>query len=583
MALDGMVIACMAKEMKERITGGRITKIAQPETDALMLTIKNQKDTFKLFLSAGASLPLVYFTEEAKQNPMTAPGFCMLLRKHIGGGRIVSVSQPGLERILVLEIEHLNEMGDLCKKKLIGEFMGKHSNLIFCDGTDTIIDSIKHIPLSVSSVREVLPGRPYFIPDTMQKKDPLSVTEEDFFAVLSQKPMALSKALYTGFTGLSPVMAEEICSLASLDGRAGAAGLSDLEKAHLAGTFRRMMEDVKAGNFTPCIFYDKQIPVEFSALPLSHLGACERRDFSSVSEILETYYAAREAVGRIRQKSSELRHTVQTALERNRKKYDLQAKQLKDTEKRDKFRIYGELINTYGYDLPPKSKSLTALNYYTNETVTIPLDDTLTPQENAKKYFDRYGKLKRTFEALTDLTRETREEIDYLESVSSSLDIAQEEADLVQIKEELREAGFIKKRGPKDKKAKITSVPLHFLSSDGYHLYVGKNNLQNEDLTFRLASGNDLWFHAKGIPGSHVIAKTEGRNKEELPDRLFEEAAGLAAYYSKGKGGDKVEIDYVEKKQVKKVNGAKPGFVIYHTNYSMVAAPSLSGLRRLEG
>ncbi|MCI8464967.1 MAG: fibronectin/fibrinogen-binding protein [Lachnospiraceae bacterium] len=582
MALDGIAIACMAKEIKERIAGGRITKIAQPESDALMLTIKNQKDAWKLFLSAGASLPLVYFTEQSKPNPMTAPGFCMLLRKHIGGGRILSVSQPGLERILILEIEHLNEMGDICRKKLIGEFMGKHSNLIFCDENDTIIDSIKHIPLSVSSVREVLPGRPYFIPDTMQKKNPLTVTEEEFFSVLAEKPTTLSKALYTSFTGLSPVMAEEICHLSSLDSRVSFVELTEPERIHLSGTFRRRMEDVEKGAFTPCIFYDRQIPFEFSALPLSHLDAYERQDFPSISEVLETYYASREAIVRIRQKSAELRHMVQTALERNRKKYDLQARQLKDTEKRDKFRIYGELINTYGYGLEPGEKTLTALNYYTNETVTIPLDNTMTPQENAKKYFDRYGKLKRTFEALTELIRETKEEIDYLDSVSSALDIAVEEADLIQIREELREAGFVKKRGPKEKRTKITSVPLHFLSSDGYHLYVGKNNLQNEELTFHLASGNDLWFHAKGIPGSHVIVKTEGKSKESLPDRLFEEAAGLAAYYSKGQSNDKVEIDYVEKKQVKKVNGARPGFVIYHTNYSMVASPSLSGLTKLE-
>ena len=283
----------------------------------------------------------------------------------------------------------------------------------------------------------------------------------------------------------------------------------------------------------------------------------------------------------LRQKSAELRHTVQTALERNRKKYDLQQRQLKDTEKRDKFRVYGELINTYGYGLEPGAKELTALNYYTGETVKIPLDDTMTPQENAKKYFDRYGKLKRTFEALTELTKETREEIEYLDSVMTALDIAVSEEDLTQIKEELRESGFVKKRGPKDKRAKITSTPFHYLSSDGYHIYVGKNNLQNEELTFRFASGNDLWFHAKGIPGSHVIVKSEGKSKEELPDRLFEEAAALAAYYSKGRGNDKVEIDYVEKKQVKKVNGAKPGFVIYHTNYSMVAAPCLSGMTEL--
>ncbi|QNM05897.1 Rqc2 family fibronectin-binding protein [Qiania dongpingensis] len=582
MALDGIVIACMAKEMKERITGGRITKIAQPEADALMLTIKNQKDTWKLFLSAGASLPLVYFTEQNKQSPMTAPNFCMLLRKHIGGGRILSVTQPGLERILELEIEHLDEMGDLCRKRLVAEFMGKHSNLIFCDSSDTIIDSIKHIPLSVSSVREVLPGRPYFIPDTMKKENPLSLSEESFFSGAAAKPMPISKALYTGYTGLSPVMAEEICYAASLDSSRPINTLSSLELTHLFGIFRAFMEDVKSGRFTPCIAYDGRLPVEFSALPLTHLAAYEQKTFDSISEVLESYYASRETVTRIRQKSVDLRRIVQTALERNRKKYDLQLRQLKDTEKRDKFRIYGELINTYGYELESGAKVLEALNYYSGETVKIPLDDTMTPQENAKRYFDRYGKLKRTFEALTELTKETKEEIDYLESVSSALDIARTEEDLTQIKEELRESGYIRKRGPKDKKAKITSIPLHYLSSDGYHIYVGKNNLQNEELTFHFASGSDWWFHAKGIPGSHVIVKAEGKAREELPDRLYEEAARLAAYYSKGRENDKVEIDYVEKKQVKKVSGAKPGFVIYHTNYSMIADPDISGLTEVK-
>ncbi|MCD2492687.1 NFACT family protein [Lacrimispora sp. NSJ-141] len=582
MALDGIVIACMAKEMKERITGGRIAKIAQPEADALMLTIKNQKDTWKLFLSAGASLPLVYFTGQSKQNPMTAPNFCMLLRKHIGGGRIISVTQPGLERILVLEIEHLDEMGDLCRKKLVAEFMGKHSNLIFCDSNDTIIDSIKHIPLSVSSVREVLPGRPYFIPDTMKKENPLSLSMEGFISGAAAKPMALSKALYTGYTGLSPVMAEEICCAASLDSSRPINTLSDLELTHLFGIFQSFMEDVKCGRFTPCIAYEGRLPVEFSALPLTHLAAYDQKTFDSISEVLESYYASREIVTRIRQKSADLRRIVQTALERNRKKYDLQLRQLKDTEKRDKFRVYGELINTYGYELESGAKALKALNYYSGETVKIPLDDTMTPQENAKHYFDKYGKLKRTFEALTELTKETKEEIDYLDSVSSALDIARTEEDLTQIKEELRESGYIRKRGPKDKKTKITSIPFHYLSSDGYHIYVGKNNLQNEDLTFHFASGNDWWFHAKGIPGSHVIVKAEGKAREELPDRLYEEAARLAAYYSKGRENDKVEIDYVEKKQVKKVSGAKPGFVIYHTNYSMIADPDISGLTEVK-
>ena len=250
---------------------------------------------------------------------------------------------------------------------------------------------------------------------------------------------------------------------------------------------------------------------------------------------------------------------------------------MQDTEKREKYRIYGELLNTYGYGVEPGAKSMEALNYYTDEMITIPLDDTLTPAENAKKYFDKYGKLKRTFEALSKLTIEVKQEIEHLESIAAALDIAMQEEDLVEIKEELIESGYIRRKGG-TKKAKITSRPFHYISSDGFHIYVGKNNFQNDELTFKLASGNDWWFHAKKAPGSHVIVKTEGR---ELPDRTFEEAARLAAYYSKARAQEKVEIDYLQRKNVKKPNGSKPGFVVYYTNYSMAIDSDISGLEQL--
>ena len=295
-----------------------------------------------------------------------------------------------------------------------------------------------------------------------------------------------------------------------------------------------------------------------------------------MSRVLELYYAQKNTITRIRQKSSELRRIVQTALERNRKKYDLQLKQQKDTEKREKYRIYGELIQSFGYGLEGGEKVLVAQNYYDdNKEISIPLDPTMTAQENAVKYFDRYQKLKRTHEALLTLLEETKAEIDHLESVQTSLDIALLEEDLVQIKAELQESGYIKKHGGDRKKVKITSKPFHYISSDGFHIYVGKNNYQNEELTFGLATGNDWWFHAKGIPGSHVIVKTEGK---ELPDRVYEEAGALAAYYSAGRDAAKVEVDYIQKKQIKKPAGTKPGFVIYHTNYSLMATPSLAGL-----
>lgn len=574
MAFDGIVIANLVKELNEHILHGRISKIAQPENDELLLTIKGNSGQVRLLLSASASLPLIYLTKANKPSPMTAPNFCMLLRKHIANGRIVNIRQPHMERIINFEIEHLNELGDLCHKRLIVEIMGKHSNIIFCDEDGKIIDSIKHIPAQVSSVREVLPGRMYFIPETQEKYNPLETSQEEFLDKVFAKPQNLAKSIYTTYTGISPSIASELSYRAGLEGDRPAAALSPEEQLHLYHHFSWLMDDVREGRFTPNIIKNGKEPIEFAAVPLTQYDDMNVTKYDDISQVLETYYADKDKYTRIRQKSVDLRKVVSTVLERSRKKYDLQLKQLKDTDKRDKYKVYGELINTYGYGLAEGAKSLTALNYYTNEEITIPLDVQLTPLENAQKYFDRYNKLKRTYEALTELIEETRAEIEHLESISTSLDIAVSEEDLTQIKEELTQFGYIKKKHT-GKKEKIKSKPFHYLSSDGFHIYIGKNNFQNDELTFKFASGSDWWFHAKGIPGSHVVVKTNG---EELPDRAFEEAGRLAAYYSKGRENDKVEIDYLEKKNVKKPNGSKPGFVVYYTNYSLVASPDISGL-----
>ncbi len=577
MAFDGVTIAGIVKELNDSLLGGRIYKIAQPESDELMLTIKVNGGQKRLFISASASLPLIYLTENNKQSPMTAPGFCMLLRKHIQNGRIIGISQPGLERIVQIQVEHLNEMGDLCRKSLVIEIMGKHSNIIFIDDKDMIIDSIKHISGMVSSVREVLPGRPYFIPETQKKKNALDTNREEFLQTILSGGQPVYKTLYASYTGFSPVFAQELCFRAGLDGDASTASLSEDGMKKLYDVFQSAVNDIQTGNFTPNIVYEFGSPVEFSVLPLTMYQAEERKEEASVSAMLERYYAQRNSISRIRQKSADLRRIVQTALERNVKKYDLQLRQIKDTEKREKYRVYGELLNTYGYQASPGDPSITVRNYYTDEDITIPLDPTLAPLENAKKYFEKYNKMKRTYEALSTLTLEVKEEIEHLESISASLDIAAAEEDLVQIREELVQNGYIRRKSG-DKKVKITSRPFHYISSDGYHIYVGKNNLQNDELTFRFASGNDWWFHAKGLPGSHVIVKTNG---DTLPDRTFEEAAKLAAYYSRARGQEKAEIDYTEKKNVKKTNGGKPGFVIYHTNYSMVIDSDISGLQQI--
>lgn len=578
MALDGLVIAGMVQELNTCILGGRISKIAQPESDELMLTIKSERrQQYRLLISAGASLPLIYFTDQNKPAPLTAPNFCMLLRKHIGGGKFTRIWQPGLERIINFEIEHLNELGDVCHKTLVVEIMGKHSNIIFCNEEGMIIDSIKHISSQVSSVREVLPGRTYFIPETQEKLNPLDYKSSEFIAAVSSKPMPLAKSIYCSMTGISPLIAEEICHRASLDSGRSANSFSETELIHLEHQFDLVVDTVKSGQLAPNIVYEGQVPVDFSVVHLSQYDDFTEEKFDTVSGMLEHYYATRNVITRIRQRSADLRRIVQTALERNRKKYDLQQKQLKDTEKREKFRIYGELINTYGYNLEEGAKKLTCLNYYDNKEITIPLDETKTPQENAQHYFEKYNKLKRTWEASVKLTEETKGEIEHLESISTALDIARSEEDLVQIKEELTEYGYIR-RHYTGKRVKITSRPFHYVSSDGYDIYVGKNNFQNEDLTFKTAVGNDWWFHAKGCPGSHVIVKTNG---EELPDRTFEEAARLAAYYSKNRGAEKAEVDYVERKFVKKVAGARPGFVIYHTNYSMLVPTDITGIQEV--
>lgn len=579
MAFDGITIANIVSELNHTIVGGKINKIAQPEADELMITVKNNRTQYRLFLSASASLPLIYLTGENKQGPLTAPNFCMLLRKHIGSARILSVTQPGLERILIFELEHLNELGDICRKKLIVEIMGKHSNIIFCQEDDTIIDSIKHISANMSSVREVLPGRTWFIPHTQDKMDPLSMSREAFTETVFGKNLPVFKAIYTSLTGFSPLIAEELCVRSGIDPKRQAQELEETEKETLWQTTDDLVDRIRRQDFSPVIVYQEEEPLEFAAFPLTKYQDQKSVSYESISQVLERYYSMKNKITLIRQKSADLRRIVTTAIERTSKKYELQQKQQKDTEKKEKYRIYGELLNTYGYHLEEGARSLEALNYYTNEMITIPLDEHLSAAENAKKYFDRYTKLKRTEEALNELLEETRSDLEHLESIRTSLDIALDEDDLVEVREELMEYGYLRRKGSSGKKKKIVSRPFHYRSSDGFDIYVGKNNFQNDELSFKIASGNDWWFHAKGQPGSHVIVKSNG---EELPDRTFEEAARLAAFYSKGRQAPKVEIDYTQKKNLKKPNGAKPGFVIYHTNYSMIAEPKIHEIEEIK-
>ena len=573
MAFDGIVISNLTYELNTNLVGGRISKISMPEDNELIFTIKNNAKTYRLLVSASASLPLVYLTDVNKPAPKVAPAFLMLLRKYIGTAKINNIFQMGLERILCFELEHLNELGDLSHKRMYIEIMGKHSNIIFTDENNKIIDSIKRISANMSSLREVLPGREYFLPEELKKKDLLNTGLEEFIEILKSKEYPLVKSVYMNFAGISPLIAEEIILRASLLSQAPSTSLSELEYTHLFHTIQNLLEDINAHNFTPNIIYKGEEAIEFSSINLYSYEGKEykRESFDSVSKMLYDFYSSRETFVLNRQKSSDLRRIVNTALERASKKYDLQEKQLQDADKKDIYRVYGDLLNTYGYSLKGGESSFTTENFYdNNKEITIPLDKNKSAKENAKKYYDKYAKLSRTTKALSEEILKTKNDIEHLQSIQTALEVSSDDESLSQIRQELVDFGYIKKHSSA-KKQKIASHPYHYISSDGYDIYVGKNNYQNEELTFKVATGNDWWFHAKGIPGSHVILKSN--NEEELPDRAYEEAAALAAFYSKAKDADKVEVDYIQKKNIKKVAGAAPGFVIYHSNWSMVATP----------
>lgn len=587
MAFDGITVSNIVYELQAKILGGRIYKIYQPEPDELILIIKTPDGNYRLLLSANATLPLLYLTTENKNNPMTAPNFCMLLRKHIGNGRIIEIEQPQFERIVIFHIEHFDEMGDLCRKKLIIELMGKYSNLIFTDEAGMILDSIKRVGSQISSVREVLPGREYVFPPGQDKISPYALTRDYYEETMLHKPTTLSKMIYGSITGFSALIANEICYRAGLDGNSSSEFLRNSEshmhedcKGRLYECLQAVIDQLREHQYTPGIYYDAEdIPKEFASIELTMYSDVRWVRQDSISETLQEYYAAKSQATRIRQKSSDLRKIVSTILERTAKKYDLQRSQMKDTEKRDTYRIYGELLNTYGYGIEEGAKSCQALNYYTNEEITIPLDPELTPAENSKRYFSKYNKLKRTYEALTEQISQTEQELYHLRSIQTSLEMTLEDSDLADIRRELSDYGYVKPHGGKKKDRMPKSRPFHYLSSDGYHIYVGKNNYQNEEITFKLANGNDLWFHAKQAPGSHVIVKTEGQ--EEIPDRTYEEAARLAAYYSSERTGSKVDIDYTRRSNLRKTPGGAPGFVIYHTNYSMTIAPDIRGIQEV--
>lgn len=595
MAFDGLFLSALVSEFKASISGGKISKIVQSEKDEIQLTIRKEKQQFFLHLSANPSIPLVYLSDKGKTAPLTAPNFCMALRKHIGNGLIQDITQAsrnlpeqGLERVLLLHISHRDELGDIGIKYLSIEIMGKYSNIILLKEDFTILDAIKRISSAQSSVREVLPGRKYFIPDQFKKENLLCFPLESLQTFLENKKNPnterdsgmenLSDLLFQSFSGLSPLSAREISLDAGLPQDQKLGYMSSLDYEKLSDAILRLRKRIREGDFTPQILYENGKSFDFSAIPVRQYSgnpAFHVEIFHSPSELLTFYYGGKEKEDRVRQKSADLKKQCSTLLERVSKKLSLQEKQLKDTEKKERFRIFGELLTTYGYSLKGGEKELICENYYNGQEEHIPLEESLSPIENAKKYFDKYDKAKRTERNLSTQVKESKNTLEHLQSIVNSLATAENAEDLDDIRREMGEYGYMKPISQKKKKERKEdkSSPRIFRSSDGYLLYVGKNNYQNEIVSFQIAEGKDFWFHVKGSAGSHVIAKTEGKSLEELPDRLFEEAAELAAYFSSEKESAKVEVDYTERKNLKKVVGGAPGFVIYHQNYSILVTP----------
>ncbi|MBQ2695782.1 MAG: NFACT family protein [Clostridia bacterium] len=578
MAFDGLVVRALAQELNEKLAGARLDKVYQPESDELLLSFRSPAGAYKVTLSANASIPRIALTEKAKENPMVAPMFCMLLRKHLTSARLVAVRQPGLERMLSFELETRNELGDQVTKTLIIEVMGRHSNIILVDENGRIADSIKRIDFSVSSKRQILPGLPYEMPPAQDKADPLNCSLEEFLNVLSdcQETERLDKAILNRFCGISPLIAREIVFRAFGETDTTCLDFTYDKRLDVATVMQTLFSAVCRGEFSPCYLENSETKklMEFSAVSITQYGnAATVYPEESMGFLINQFYFERDKKERILRRGADLLKLVSTHIERAAKKLERLMSELSDTEKRDTFREYGDLITANIYQIEKGSENVRVQNYFdeTLPMVVIPLDATLSPAANAQRYYKKYNKAKTAYTELTKQIAITREELDYLETVEETLYRAETTADLSQIGDELASQGYIRRRQELKRKKEEPSSPATFTTKDGFTVFAGRNNRQNDFLTCKMAQNKDLWFHTKNIPGSHVVLKFE--MERPFSDAAITEAAALAAFLSKAKEADKVPVDYTEIKNVKKPAGAKPGFVIYTTNQTAYITP----------
>ncbi len=585
MPLDALCLSGLVHELDQTVTGGKIDKIYQPGRDEVVLALRTPaRGNVRLLLSANPSHPRLQLTGISRENPDKPPMFCMLLRKHLSGARILAVDQTHLERVVTLRLEALDELGDRVERRLVLEALGRRANLILLDGEGRILDCLRRVDGDLSAQRQVLPGLFYRLPPPQDKADPTALDRAELEGLLARAPeeAQADKWLLDTFNGLSPLICRELAQRAggAVDVRLNLLGGPG--RARLLDGLEELLRIVKENHFTPTMILMEGRPRDFTFLPVTQYGnAAELTAFPTFSQLLDRFYEERESQERVRQKGQDLIRSVTSARDRTARKLANQEKELAATRDRERLRQFGDIITSSLYQMERGMARLRAQNFYDPEggEVEIPLDPLLTPQQNAAKYYKEYNKAKKAEEMLTIQLEKGRRELDYLNSVLENITLAEGERDLGEIRQELTDTGYLRRPSKaKDRGKRVASKPMEFRSSTGLRISVGKNNTQNDLLTCKLAGKGDIWFHTQKIHGSHVILWTEG----EEPDLAsVNEAARLAAWFSQGRESGKVPVDYTPARYVKKPAGARPGMVVYTTYETAWVEPDGELARKL--
>ena len=580
MPLDGLTLHFLKTELLETIRGCRIEKIHQPARDVLVLHLRSRQGAYRLLLSASANSPRLHLTAYAPDNPAVPPMLCMLLRKHLIGAVITDLRQHGLDRTVFLDLAGTNELGDATQFTLCAEIMAKHSNLILCAADGTIVDAVKRVDLTQSSVRQILPGLPYRLPPAQNKRDLRKESAEDLIAAVCALPgKRLSAALLDTLEGVSPLIAREL-AVQTCGGDCAVADLTALQKDTLLRRLTALQTAATEGKAVPTMLLRDGHPFDFSFTDVTQYGfAVSAKPCESFSALLDDFYYEKDRVERTRQRSQSMQKLLQNATARAARKLQSREAELAACADKDRLRVNAELILANQYALQKGAPFYDLINYYdNNQPIRVAADPALSPAANAQKYFKDYRKAKTAEQMLGALIEESRQELSYLESVTDAVSRADGFAELAEIRAELYGQGYLK-RAKSDKGRQPKPLPpLEYVSDDGYTILVGRNNTQNDRLTFKTAAKNDSWFHVQKMPGSHVVVLGHG---ELLPERTCRQAAILAAYHSGARESAQVAVDYTEVRQLKKPVGAKPGKVIYHEYNTMWVTPDRALCERL--